>query len=209
MNANEFLYSYLNNASPTGFEASGQKIWLDYIQPFIDEKIIDTYGTAVGVINPGQPYKVVIEAHADEISWFVNYISPELPEVKMDDQDVSKSLQDLQKEIDKLYKKLAREGYFFKLFNLIPNDKEKQIIQSKITELTNKIEQTIDDKKTLKKFLDENNYEYKDLNNPHHVFDVYYKLKKDAYRLRNSKSELNVKNFKVLYEAPGEYVKQS
>ena len=74
MNANEFLYSYLNNASPTGFEASGQKIWLDYIKPFIDEKIIDTYGTAVGVINPGQPYKVVIEAHADEISWFVNYI---------------------------------------------------------------------------------------------------------------------------------------
>ena len=41
MNANEFLYAYLNNASPTGFEASGQKIWLDYIQPFIDEKIID------------------------------------------------------------------------------------------------------------------------------------------------------------------------
>jgi putative aminopeptidase FrvX len=74
MNANEFLYAYLNNASPTGFEASGQKIWLDYIQPFIDEKIIDTYGTAVGVINPGQPYKVVIEAHADEIAWFVNYI---------------------------------------------------------------------------------------------------------------------------------------
>jgi hypothetical protein len=105
-----------------------------------------------------------------------------------------RNFQDLQKEIDKLYKKLAREGYFFKLFNLIPNDKEKQIIQSKITELTNKIEQTIEDKKTLKKFLDENNYEYKDLNNPHHVFDVYYKLKKDAYRLRNSKSELNVKN---------------
>jgi putative aminopeptidase FrvX len=37
----------------------------------------DPYGTAVGVINPGQPFKVVIEAHADEISWFVNYITPE------------------------------------------------------------------------------------------------------------------------------------
>lgn len=72
--ANDFLYTYLNNASPTGFESSGQEIWLDYIKPYIDEKIIDTYGTAVGVINPGQPYKVVIEAHADEISWFVNYI---------------------------------------------------------------------------------------------------------------------------------------
>lgn len=70
----DFLYKYLNNASPTGFESSGQKIWLDYIQPYIDEYISDTYGTLVGVINPDAPYKVVIEAHADEISWFVNYI---------------------------------------------------------------------------------------------------------------------------------------
>ena len=35
---------------------------------------MDVYGTAVGVINPDAEYKVVIEAHADEISWFVNYI---------------------------------------------------------------------------------------------------------------------------------------
>lgn len=73
----EFLYKYLNNASPTGFEHPGQQIWLDYIRPFIDETIIDNYGTAVGVINPGQDYSVAIEAHADEISWFVNYITPE------------------------------------------------------------------------------------------------------------------------------------
>lgn len=70
----DFLYKYLNNASPTGFESSGQKIWLDYIKPYIDEYISDTYGTLVGVINPSAKYKVVIEAHADEISWFVNYI---------------------------------------------------------------------------------------------------------------------------------------
>ena len=70
-----FLEKYLNNVSPTGFEHSGQSIWLDYLKPYIQETIIDTYGTAVGVINPGQPYKVVLEAHADEISWFVNYIT--------------------------------------------------------------------------------------------------------------------------------------
>jgi putative aminopeptidase FrvX len=29
----------------------------------------------VGVINPKAEYKVVIEAHSDEISWYVNYIS--------------------------------------------------------------------------------------------------------------------------------------
>lgn len=70
----KFLEKYLNNASPTSYESSGQKIWLDYLKPYIDEQIVDTYGTAVGVINPGKKYKVVIEAHSDEISWYVNYI---------------------------------------------------------------------------------------------------------------------------------------
>jgi len=73
----EFLYNYLNNASPTGFEHKGQQLWLDYLKPFVDEYIVDVYGTAVGVINPKGKYKVVIEAHADEISWFVNYITDE------------------------------------------------------------------------------------------------------------------------------------
>ena len=71
----EFLYAYLNNASPTGFESSGQQIWLDYIKPYINSHIVDVYGTVVGVVNPKAAYKVVIEAHADEISWFVNYIT--------------------------------------------------------------------------------------------------------------------------------------
>jgi putative aminopeptidase FrvX len=70
-----FLKDYLNNASPTGFESSGQKLWLDYIKPYIDEWEVDNYGTAYGVINPGKDYRVVIEGHADEISWFVHYIS--------------------------------------------------------------------------------------------------------------------------------------
>ena len=70
----DFIYRYLNNPSPTGFEASGQRIWLDYLRPYIDEHFTDVYGTAVGVINPGKDYKVVIEAHSDEISWFINYI---------------------------------------------------------------------------------------------------------------------------------------
>jgi putative aminopeptidase FrvX len=50
-----FLEKYLNNASPTGYEWTGQKIWMDYLKPYADEFITDTYG--------------------DEISWYVNYIS--------------------------------------------------------------------------------------------------------------------------------------
>ncbi|MCM2973406.1 M42 family metallopeptidase [Larsenimonas suaedae] len=70
-----FLERYLNNASPTTQEWTGQKLWMDYLRPYVDEFITDTYGTAVGVINPDAEYKVVIEGHADEISWYVNHIT--------------------------------------------------------------------------------------------------------------------------------------
>jgi len=70
-----FLEKYLNNASPTGYESKGQKIWMEYLKPYVDSFITDSYGTAVGVINPDAPYKVVIEGHSDEISWYVNYIT--------------------------------------------------------------------------------------------------------------------------------------
>jgi len=72
--AENFLHRYLNNASPTGFESAGQQLWLEYLRPYVDEVGLDTYGTAYGVINPGKDYRVVIEGHADEISWFVHYI---------------------------------------------------------------------------------------------------------------------------------------
>lgn len=71
----QFLEKYLNNASPTGYESEGQKIWMEYLKPYVDEFITDTYGTAVGVINPEAEFKVVIEGHSDEISWYVNYIT--------------------------------------------------------------------------------------------------------------------------------------
>lgn len=70
-----FLENYLNNAAPTGFEYAGQRLWLDYLNPYIDTYISDAYGTVVGVVNPEATYKVVIEAHADEIGWYINYIT--------------------------------------------------------------------------------------------------------------------------------------
>lgn len=71
----KFLEEYLNVASPTGYERAGQEIWMKYLKPFVDKIEVDHYGTAYGVINPKADFKVVIEAHADEISWYVNYIS--------------------------------------------------------------------------------------------------------------------------------------
>lgn len=73
----QFLEKYLNTASPTGYEHNGQKLWMDYLKPFVDKIEVDHYGTCYGIINPDFPFKVVIEAHADEISWYVNYITDE------------------------------------------------------------------------------------------------------------------------------------
>lgn len=62
--SHRFMREYLNNPSPVGFESSGQKIWLEYLKPYVHSHFVDPYGTAVGVINPEHPFKVVIEAHA-------------------------------------------------------------------------------------------------------------------------------------------------
>ena len=61
-----FLKEYLNNAAPTGHEWEGQKLWMNYLRPYVDEFITDSYGSEVGVLNHNQKYKVVIEGHADE-----------------------------------------------------------------------------------------------------------------------------------------------
>ncbi len=71
----EFLRRYINNPSPTGYESAGQKIWLDYMKPYMDDYITDNYGSVAAVINPKATYKVVIEAHADEIAWAVHFIT--------------------------------------------------------------------------------------------------------------------------------------
>jgi putative aminopeptidase FrvX len=73
----DFFREYINTPSPVGFEFTGQKLWIEYLRTHVDEIFTDPYGTAVGVINPQHPFKVVIEAHVDEISWFVNYVTNE------------------------------------------------------------------------------------------------------------------------------------
>ena len=40
----KFLEEYLNNAAPTGYESNGQKIWMKYLKPYVDEFITDNYG---------------------------------------------------------------------------------------------------------------------------------------------------------------------
>jgi endoglucanase len=69
-----FLETLVNTPSPSGHEARGQRVWLDYAKEWADETFTDAYGNAVAVLNKGGSPRLMLAAHADEISMVVNYI---------------------------------------------------------------------------------------------------------------------------------------
>jgi endoglucanase len=71
----QFLEQLVNTPSPSGREARGQRVWLDYVKPFAEETFSDDYGNTVAVLNKGGSPRVMLAAHADEISMSVNYIN--------------------------------------------------------------------------------------------------------------------------------------
>ena len=72
-----FLRTLVNTPSPVGHEARGQRVWLDYAQPFADETFSDAYGNCVAVLNKGGSPRLMLAGHADEIAMAVNYINDE------------------------------------------------------------------------------------------------------------------------------------
>jgi putative aminopeptidase FrvX len=70
-----WIKKYLRNASPSGNEVAGQKLWLDYVKDYCDTHWVDAYGNVVAILNPEEKFKVVIEAHADEIAWYIHRIT--------------------------------------------------------------------------------------------------------------------------------------
>jgi putative aminopeptidase FrvX len=72
-----FLKTLVNTPSPVGYEARGQRVWLDYAGQFADETFSDAYGNCVAVLNKGGSPRLMLSGHADEIAMAVNYISEE------------------------------------------------------------------------------------------------------------------------------------
>lgn len=70
----QFLQRLVNTPSPSGHETRGQRVWLDYVQPYADETFSDAYGNVVAVLNKGGSPRVMLAAHADEIAMVVNYL---------------------------------------------------------------------------------------------------------------------------------------
>jgi endoglucanase len=73
----DFLQRLVNTPSPSGHEARGQRIWLDYAKDFAEETFSDSYGNCVAVLNKGGSPRLMLAAHADEIAMVVNFIDPD------------------------------------------------------------------------------------------------------------------------------------
>jgi len=69
-----FLNELLATASPSGFETSAQRVWLDYVSEFADEVRTDSYGNAVAVLEGGDP-EIAFAGHCDEIALIVTKIT--------------------------------------------------------------------------------------------------------------------------------------
>jgi len=75
----EFLINYLSTNSPSTYELEGQLLWKNYLSKYVDNFHVDNYGSIAAIIHNNdimaEKFKVVIEAHADEIGFIVNNIT--------------------------------------------------------------------------------------------------------------------------------------
>lgn len=74
-----FLKEYLNCDAPAGMEKEGQEKWLQYMKDNVpyNEAFMDNYHNAIVKMGSTDPaaQRLVITAHADEISWRVSHIT--------------------------------------------------------------------------------------------------------------------------------------
>ena len=91
-----FLDELLETPSPAGFEARGQRVWVDYVSEFADDVWTDAYGNAVAVHegSGSDETEVAIAGHADEIGFIVRRIDDDgflhLERIGGSDRTVSK-----------------------------------------------------------------------------------------------------------------------
>lgn len=71
----EFFEDLLATANPSGFERSGQRVWVDYVSEYADEVSVDSYGNAVAALHGESDLEVALVGHSDEIGFIVRNIT--------------------------------------------------------------------------------------------------------------------------------------
>ena len=67
------LDDLLASSTPSGYEAPGQRVWVDYVSDFADEVRTDDYGNAVAVSEGSGP-EIAVAGHADQIGLLVREV---------------------------------------------------------------------------------------------------------------------------------------
>jgi endoglucanase len=71
----DFLERLLETPSPSGYETSGQRVWVEYVSEFADEVRTDEYGNAIAVHEGAEDGpEILFGGHADEIGFIVRTI---------------------------------------------------------------------------------------------------------------------------------------
>lgn len=75
--AKSFFFELLDTPSPTGFEAPGQRVWVEYVREHADDVEADAYGTAWASLegDVDDTPTVMLDAHVDEIGFMVRHIT--------------------------------------------------------------------------------------------------------------------------------------
>jgi len=85
----KFLLEYLNTDSPSSNEVEAQKAWIEEAKKHCNDVTSDNYGNTVAHIPDNNPlrmggpgmdenrFKVIIDAHCDEIGWLISRITDE------------------------------------------------------------------------------------------------------------------------------------
>ena len=76
-NAQDFFKQLIQTPSPTGFEEKIQAVVRDYMTPYADTLETDVHGNVIAAKNPGDPLRVMLAGHCDQIGLLVNYIDAE------------------------------------------------------------------------------------------------------------------------------------
>lgn len=73
----QLLLDLLKTPSPTGFESPGQRVWARYVSSHVPHVENDAYGnTWATIVRSLDPvHRLMIESHADEIGFMINYIA--------------------------------------------------------------------------------------------------------------------------------------
>ncbi|MFN8177302.1 MAG: M20/M25/M40 family metallo-hydrolase [bacterium] len=73
----DFLVRLLDEPSPSNYEANAQRLWREYVEPFVDRVEVDVYGNHTAILEGRGEASVMIVGHSDEVGLIVKRIDEE------------------------------------------------------------------------------------------------------------------------------------